>query len=319
MPRLVVIAFILVATFSLRAFAAEQKSESASKLKVEEVTGQKNKVAGDIDEEISNAKMRAESGSKSKYSMSTKIDYSGGSLGSPFNADRPNLSGVPGSEIKSSISATLNARFRATKNDSFTAGTSFAMMAPLKDEQRKTNFRDPTVGYNHVAKIGAFQTVGVLSYYYGTSNESKAQDLTHQVNASLNAMHDFGNGLTAGSSFSSSYNNFTSRPGTNEANVRPGQYGNDKRVAWDFSIYPQAEYKFNDKYSARTVFGYFNWKHLYGDPNKGRLLQKFVYQSLGVGIAVTRDIFLYPNVQFVPDNIRSDFTNVAMSATINVF
>ncbi|MGZ3721435.1 MAG: hypothetical protein ACXVA9_00810 [Bdellovibrionales bacterium] len=318
MPRLVIIAFILVATFSLRAFAAEEKkSEGASSLKIENVTGQKNKVAGDIDEEISNAKMRAESGSKSKYSASTKIDYTGGSVASPFNAERPNLSGVPGNEVQSSVSATLNARYRATKNDSFTGGTSFAMMSPLKSE-RKTNFRDPNIGYNHAAKVGAFQTVGILTYAYGTSNESKANNLTHQFVAQYNAMHAFGNGWTAGALFSADYNNYTTRPGTN-TDTATTAYGHDKRVAWDFSIYPQAEYKFNDKYSARTVFGYFNWKHLYGDDNKARMLQKFIYQSLGVGISITRDIFLYPNVQFVPDNIRSDFTNVAMSATINVF
>jgi len=44
-----------------------------------------------------------------------------------------------------------------------------------------------------------------------------------------------------------------------------------------------------------------------------------VYQSVGLGISVTRDIFLYPNIQFIPSDIRSDRTNIAMSASINIF
>jgi hypothetical protein len=49
------------------------------------------------------------------------------------------------------------------------------------------------------------------------------------------------------------------------------------------------------------------------------LLQKYVYQSIGVGIAVTRDIYVYPNVQLVPDHIASNFTNFAVATTINMF
>jgi hypothetical protein len=166
--------------------------------------------------------------------------------------------------------------------------------------------------------MGAFQTVGVLAYAYGTSNESRSIDQTHQFGASFNAMHAFTNGISAGASIGADYYNFTSAPGSLKGTAAES-YGKDTRVAWDLGIFPQAEYKFNDRYSARTVFGYFNWKHLYGDSNKTRMLQTYVYQSLGVGIAVARDVFIYPNIQFVPNNIRSDFTNFAMSTTINVF
>jgi hypothetical protein len=38
-----------------------------------------------------------------------------------------------------------------------------------------------------------------------------------------------------------------------------------------------------------------------------------------VGYSVTRDIFLYPNIQFLPNQVASDMTNVGIQATINVF
>ena len=319
-------ALLLTLSFSVRSFAADEKkkSEGQSDLKIEDVNSQKNKVAGDIDEEITNAKMRAESGSKSKWSLSTTETYTGGAISSPFAADRPNIKGTPEAQRLTSIGGGLNGRYRMTKNDSFTAGTTFAIMTPFEgqpsDGTQQFNVFDPNVGYNHSAKVGAFQTAAILGYSYGTSNESRAVDMTHQFGGAYNAMHDFHNGLTAGAQVAVDYNLFTTAAGTssNPDTHRRG-YGGDTRVDWDFAIYPQAEYKINDTFSARTVFGYFNWKHLYGDVNTARLLHTFTYQSLGIGISVTRDIFLYPNVQFIPDNMRSNFTNVAMSATINIF
>ena len=80
-------------------------------------------------------------------------------------------------------------------------------------------------------------------------------------------------------------------------------------------VYPFAEYSFTDKLSARTVFGYFNYdksktdsSYSYGTP----------YQSVGVGISLSRNMYLYPNVQFVPNDVRAERTNVGISANINM-
>ena len=82
---------------------------------------------------------------------------------------------------------------------------------------------------------------------------------------------------------------------------------------------PTLEYYFNDTLSFRTLFGYFRWRHLYGDENNLRMLRLKEYQSVGIGIVVSRDIYLYPNVQFLPREVRSDYTNFGVSAAVNVF
>lgn len=310
----------ILAILLISAFAFSAHAEEATPVKPAEAS--KSKGPSDIDEEITNAKLRAESGSKSKFSGSAAIDYRGGAISSPFAANRPNLARVPGVQTESSINGALNGRFRMDKHNSFTAGTTYAIMTPFQGDvtprKRQFNIIDPTIGYNHVEKLGAFQTVANLGYAYGTSHESVEIDLTHQPWAHYTAIHDFGNGLTAGASVWLGYHAYSSKPGTLPKASRKG-YGGDRRVDWHFSFYPQAEYRFSERYSVRTVFGYFNWKHLYGDSNRFRLLQKYVYQSVGVGIAVSRDVYVYPNVQFVPDHIASNFTNFAVATTINIF
>lgn len=323
MFKISALALALAFAFSASVFAAEEKkSEGQTTIKIEDTT-EKNKVKdGNIDEEVTNARMRAESGSKSKWSLSTSVAYSGGAISRPFGAERPNLAGTPGNEIKSAGKIGLDARYRWSKNHSITLGTQVGMQTPFQGDisakDTQFNVYDPALGYKLVGKFGDLQTSGGVTYYRGTSQESKGINQTQAVALSVTALKAWQNGLTTGLSLSTAYNDFSDDPGQTKA-TRSAMYGGDKRVEWSLGLFPFAEYSFNDKYSFRTVFGYFNWKHLYGDNNKYRLLQTYVYQSVGVGISITRDIYLYPNIQFVPDNIRSDFTNVALSATVNVF
>lgn len=320
-----VVALALAFVFSSGVYAAEEKkTDGQSTIKIEDATDKKNKVDGDVDQEVTNQRMRAESGSKSKFSLSTSIGYRGGAISRPFGAERPNLAGTPGIETVSAAQIGLDARYRWTKNQSVTLGTMFGMITPFQgdvDQSSKNNqinVYDPALGYKLVGKLGPLQTSGGITYYRGTSNQSKATDMTQAVGLSVSVLKAWENRLTTGVAFSAGYNDYSSRPGENRANRR-ASYGKDARDDWSLGIFPFAEYQITDTFSARTVFGYFNWKHMYGDTERFRLLQTYVYQSLGVGISITRDIYLYPNIQFVPDNIRGDFTNVALSANINVF
>jgi len=305
------------------AYAAEETNTAGeSTMKVEDASGKKNTVDGNIDEEITNARMRAESGSKSKWSLSSSLGYTGGSVSRPFGKDRPNIVGEVGQQTRTSGDIGLDARYRWSKTQSLTVGTLFGLMTPFHGDMDKNenqmNVFDPSMNYNLVGKVGEFQTNGYIGVSAGTSQESKGIDRQGRATISGTALRAFQNGLTMGLSADLTYSKYDTDPGAN-ADVASASYGGDQRTEWNLGLYPFMEYTINDMLSARTVFGYFNWQHLYGDTNRYRLLQTYVYQSIGVGISVARDIYLYPNVQFVPDNIRSDFTNVAMSATLNIF
>lgn len=301
----------------------KEKASGETKAKIEDVRDGKNAVSGNIDEEITNAKLRAESGSKSKYSLSARANYTGGSFSRAFGVDRPNLAAEPGAQENTSASLGLDARYRMTKNDSVTVGTEFAMMTPFQGNVGETgtqlNVFDPIVAYNKAFAAWGLQQTASVQVSAGTSTESQGIDKNGNVTLSYNMLKELKNGVGVGLATDLGYNSYSSAPGKNTATARPGFYGGDRRTAWTVAFYPYAEYSINDRYSLRTVFGYFNFRHVYGDANSFRLLNQYRYQSAGVGIAVTRDVYLYPNVQFVPDNIRSDFTNIALNATVNMF
>jgi hypothetical protein len=280
----------------------------------------------DIDQEITNPKLRAESGSKSKFSLSGRFAYTGGAISHAFGEQRPNLAKTPGKQVNTSLDGGFDARYRWSKHDSVTFGTSFGLMTPFQGDRNpndtQLNVYNPASGYSRVEVLGPIQLNYGIAADVGTSNESQMIDYRAGVGFNANALHSFQNRLTVGATMNPYYSFYYNKPGEPTragTHLKPGYYGGDTRTGWGLNIYPFVEYAFSDRYSARSVFGYFNWRHLYGDSEKYRLLQTYVYQSIGVGISVSRDIYLYPNIQFVPDNLRADFTNVALQATVNVF
>jgi hypothetical protein len=324
--NLLLVAVILAGGSSVLAQEGQSASEGKSSIKIEDASGKKNKVDGDIDEDITNPKLRAESGSKSKLSLSTRVNYQGGSVSRGFGSERPNIRGNdPSFQERTGVGAGIDARYRWTKNDSVTVGTELSVLTPfqgdLDSDSNQLNWSDPSIGYSRVGKLGNFQTNSAVGVDIGTSKETRAVKQEGSMAVSVNGLYVFQNGAVAGLATALSYFAFKNGAGepTDARTQRPGYYGGDRRVQYSLGVFPFAEYSINDRYALRTVFGYFNWMHLYGDAKTTRLLQQYVYQSVGFGIAVTRDVYLYPNVQFIPDDIRSDYTNVAMSATINIF
>jgi hypothetical protein len=87
----------------------------------------------------------------------------------------------------------------------------------------------------------------------------------------------------------------------------------------ELGLYPFAEYQFNDTYAFRTVLGFFNFNNYRDqDLSRGEFLRNSNYISAGIGITPSRDIWVYPNLQFNADNIRSDLTNVGVNTVINL-
>ena len=92
----------------------------------------------------------------------------------------------------------------------------------------------------------------------------------------------------------------------------------DGRTDYQIALYPYVEYAFNDKLSFRTVFRFMSYDH-YRNDGASTFMREQYTQSVGLGYAVTRDIYLYPNLQFAPENLRPSLTNVGLSTTLNVF
>jgi len=306
----------VAATLLVTGTFAQEATGSASTSKADATKATKNKVDGNIDEEITNARMRAASGSRSKFSMSASLGYDGGSVKDPLSAERPNLSGDPEVLVASEFGGSVSARYRVNKNDSFTFGAGVSYLQPLQDgdkyaDANEFNVSNPGIGYSRVYKIGSFQTISGVSYTHGTSEGFDRAELNSIVGLSHTMMHAFkGTNFSAGVSFG--FNIF------NNGEIDGLADSEDSRNRFSAGIYPMAEYQISDKFVARTVFGYFNFRNTRQNGNTD-FRRNYEYQSVGIGWVATRDIWVYPNIQFIPDNLSVDNTNLAVSATMNLF
>jgi hypothetical protein len=321
--------FLLILCLSLAStalFAQSEESIDDGKVTVPAAPPTGNKVDGDLDQEISNPKMRADSGSKSKFSGSSVMSYTGGSFSRPFGADRPNLSGVPENQVHTSIDGTLKLRYRTTKNFSIFTGVGLSLYTPFQgnvnsgSRQGQFDLGDPLLGFDYTFARWELQHSADLWATAATSVESLNVGQVASVATGYTLMKAYSFGLHVGLIANAWYNFYGNQPGanptyavSNDADVV------DVRTLWEITLVPAVEYHFNSTFSLRTLFGYFRWRHLYGDLDDTSLRHLVSYQSFGVGIVVMRDVFLYPNVQVLPGNLSAQFTNVGISSSINVF
>ena len=185
------------------------------------------------------------------------------------------------------------------------------------------NVNDPFLSYSYVGKLGRFQTINSFSVAAGTSEASQDVDNVARASWSPNFLTTIeGTKLTLGMAAGITYNFYGGDVADGEVLTDSGANIEPFLTTYSVALFPYMEYAFSDKYQFRTVFGYFNWRHIRSDDSQSPVegLSKLnSYQSTGINMILTRDIFLYPYFQFSPDDMALDKTTLAMSATLNVF
>jgi hypothetical protein len=285
----------------------------------------KDEKNGDLDEEITNAKMRAESGSKSQWSMSFDLSLNGGNLEDPLGKVRPNYSGIAAQDTATSLSGDISASYRINKNNRLSLGTGISVKTPFQSSASEvttpsrnggaSDISNPSVSWGHTARIAGTQNSFSLGYTHFTKDVYvNALNMVGQASAGHTIIFDIpGSNWQPG--FATSIYFTTFADSAQDFDV----IGNDsRRDDYGIGFYPFVEYAFNDMFSFRTVFRPADFAHMRSE-NAGTFEQSLYTQSVGLGIAVTRDIYLYPNMQFAPENLQPSLTNVGLSTSINVF
>lgn len=307
---------ILICLISLSVFAAKPNQ---TKGQIKSVTPDRT---DKVDELITNRRFRASNGSLSKFSINASLSYNGGSLERPFAADRPNIANAGDTTTISGIFGSINTTYRLTKLNRINFGAGIQMLAPFNDSidtdstrakkafdenQGELDISNPFLSYTHMNKFFGIQTIisGGLTQY--TANNLTKLGYNYGVNTSINTMYDVGSsGFSFGVLFVADHNFFDK----NDAALQ----GDQNEIV--FGFLPQAEYIINDTFNLRTIIRSNWYQNTTADPS---FEKRPVTQSVGLGISVNRDIFLYPNIQFPYDNLKMANTNVGFTANINMF
>lgn len=302
---------------AVSANAAEKQSQSKTKVEV------KKEIKKDqVDQLITNRKLRAETGSKSKYSVSTAFAYNGGTINDPGSKVRPNITAGANVPTFSALSGSISGKYRLNVKDSLKAGFGLRVYQPFHESPDKSsietkngpvqraNIDNPYAAYTHIDRIAGLQSVSTVTATALTTDYSRKRGYLGSVDFSQIFLKDLGtSGASVGILLGTGFSVFD----------KFDDFALSESSDYFVGAYPFFEYVINDTFNFRTISGVWVYEHMRNESRALSFSKNTIYQSVGLGISVTRDIYLYPNIQFIPEDISGDRTNVAISANVNLF
>ena len=309
----------LVGTLAFIGFTAlAHADESQNTVKIDDVKPGRNQLQDDnVDEILTNNLLRAQTGSKSRWSVSNSITYNGGTIDEPFNAYIPNISAGTGLTNVANMTDSVSIKYRQDTQSSWMAGIGARWISPFNGTQVPTGYNgnkydayNPYLHYQYVYRWSAIQNAFTTGPTITTYNNLTRMGYVGNWLVQQTSVYEIGNtGLSLGALYYSIYAAYNSESDPYRSDI------SDYTLAFE----PFIEYQLTPKINLRTFFGLLSYEHIVSEPNALTFHKDTFTQSFGVGISVIRDVFLYPNITFIPYDIRADRTNFGVSANVNLF
>ncbi len=291
------------------AFAAETAlsgaTTSLAKEKIE-------KPIEDLDQEVQDIKLRANSGAKSKYSTSLYFTYLGASLSDPGGDERPNV-GKSKNPSPVRVSGNAGLRYRMNKNESFYAATGFSQSRPFhRKENSQANeeldINTPHIVYNETSAIEDWQLSSGIRLYFHTLEYERAIGQVATLGYSLTSLNRIGlSRFEGGVTLSATATAF------DESSARLRQIQSD----YSLSLTPSLQYNKTGRVNFYTSLNLVNYSHFRSE-QAFRFEAGTITQTIGLGFAAIRDFYISPYLSFEPEQLDSDKTAVNLNATINL-
>lgn len=258
--------------------------------------------------QINDNEIRSEMGSMSKYSLSSSMYYSGGSLDDPFGADQPNIQDYQTGGV-TFLSGTFSLRYRMDKMSSLTISTGLTIEAPFS-KPKNGDLSSPTVSYNRTNKMGAYLGRGFISakYYLDEKNhDTYDKRFKFSTGYKIKVKNVFIKNLKFGLGVDLGLY-------THGHDLPPGIYN---ATLYYFNVKPLVEYKISKKVKIKTdiSIGRTNYRHY---DSKFKFKNNAVSQTIGIGTGFTKEIYLYAFIITYPQNYRLDTSTIAMSLNFSV-
>ncbi len=304
-------ALLLVGLISLSTYShAETLSASAagplqSTIKADSLGN--NKFAEDSN--ITDIKLRADSGSLSKYSMKFSLSFSGPPVGDLNNPMQPNPDGSPGT-FETSLGGSLSARYRVSSSNAVSFGTGVSALTPFQGVKRY-DIKNPFMSYDMSTRIFESQVRNVLGATIVTNPDWRAMGETLGLGLDNYWVYNLGSSKWAVEWDTSVAYYFYER-GPNKKSkteMKAGLYG--------VSFYPQLKYILSDKFYAYTSLN-ISFINPRCSEDMTVLWNRTLGQRVGLGYSLARNIYFAPYLNFYPKDFNLDATTVNFTTTFSM-
>lgn len=258
------------------------------------------------DKDITDARLKADSGSLSRYSMKFSLSYFGPPVGDLSNKNQPNPDGSVG-VFSTSLSGSISGRYRIDSKSAIGLGTGISALTPFHGVER-TDVKTPFVSYDRSTRVGEVQMRN--SYGVSVTTVPNFRDIGQYASLSYDnsLIYNIGSsGFAAG--MDSVLGVFLYE--------RDYVKKDGKASRYMLGFYPQVKYNFSDKVNVYTsvAMGFWNPR---SRENEADLLNRTLSGRLGMGMAFSRGIYFAPYLNFYPENLRADTTTVSFSTIFSM-
>lgn len=254
---------------------------------------------------VTDVKLKAESGSRSKYSMKLSLSYYGPPVGDLGNDKQPNPDGSIGN-YSTSLGGSISARYRFDSERALSLGSGVSALTPFHGIKR-FDLRTPYISYDHTAREGGWQFRRSVGASITTLPEYREVGQYSTLSGDLAVVRDLGSSWSASLEGSLSY--FLYNRSYERTDGRAGRY--------NLGFYPGLKYSMSDRlrFSTSVALSFWNPRRL---ENEWALWNKTVTQRLGLEYALRRDIFFAPYLSFYPEDANLKSTTFNMSTIFSI-
>jgi len=264
-----------------------------------------------LDKEITDIKMRAQSGSQSKYSASFFMDYAGPAINRLHDNVRPMIGGAK-NQKPVSMSGNVGLRYRFNTNNSLYAATGFNRADPMHSSEREnpTSINTPIIQWNNTRAIKSWQVGQDVNLAFTTLPVDRAIHQLGSVGYSATALNPLGQSRFDGGASIRSYYTFFETTKVSDADL-------EKQADSVIMISPSIQYRATDKLNVFSSFQLFNFMHRRSNPGLDGFKSETRTQRFGLGYAFTRDLYFSPDVSFEPTQMALNNTTFNLSSRMN--
>ncbi len=267
---------------------------------------------------ITDAKLKADAGSLSRVSLKANLAYYGPPVDNFGNKDQPNPDGVV-SATKTAVSGSLGARYRFDPVTTISMGAGVKNNYPFHTGQKLT-MSNPYASYDKSFRVAGVQMVASPGLTLVTEEAYRNVGERWGISNKFNAVYNLGmSGFAVGSDNTLAYYFFDRDykqdiPATKTKKMVRGD-GAVQRIS--LTIAPNLKYNLTSKLSAITSLG-FTFFNPRSESNRLEYRSRLMNQRLGVGYAVTREIYLNPYVQFYPTQFSWNTATANISTVFSI-
>ena len=272
----------------------------------------------DEDERITDLELRAQAGSRNRYSMQFNLGYAGSPINDLGNQNKPNPDGRSG-DNRTNLSGTMGLRYRTSKDTGINFGTGMVWYTPYQTvtgqpvtrPKGRTDFdvHDPLVSFDKTYVTGRTQMRSSVFLQKTTTQAYVEVGQTGETGVSQYFKYTPGNTrMILGFQMVLDYFAFV-RPYTPQ----------DKKVSkYYMNFIPSFEYKITDAVNFNTSLGYA-YQNLRSDNSWWRWNHQLSTWRLGVGWAITHDIYINPYINFFAEAPAFSTASMSFNTVFSIF